>query len=229
MEGIIYHHGPKINRVSYNGYKEEWINPIDLRREFFDDLDIGYIQEIAEMFDIPFQIVTHSQRTSTCKEKAKITNLPLQCIIKGFYLKDNKNGCLYSLAIPGDKSYDPKKVSEAIKIPYEEGRITLAEENLLPMFIEKGTVHPFINAESLAKPDGKGSVNMILLDMNNFIKRTKENLEEKTLDDFSLTTHPKRGRDDHRTSIQMNYKDAYKILVSKFGNHMVKVKDIVND
>ena len=202
------------------GYKEE--NGIDFesfKNIFFKDYNLTYILELALEFGIHFHIATHTIRTNTCKEKAKITRLPLERVIKGFYVWDNKTEKVYGLVVPGDRTYVKSKVAEAVGINNDESETRIEKSEWLPEYIEYGTVHPFINTESFS-PNGK--LELILFDRNFLRKRN----EEGGLDDFSFTTHPSTGYDNHRLSIQINYYDAFKILTSKFSERKVKGVDL---
>lgn len=201
------------------GYKEE--NHIDkavFNRIFLKDYKLNYILDYCLSQGIHFHIATHSQATKTCKEKQFITGLPLERIIKGFYLRDSNEGLDYALVIPGDRSYLKSNVAKILKI--EESKLMKSDENDLPLGIKRGTVHPFLNEESFS-PQGK--VKYIFFDKNFAEKRKKEG----GIDDFSITIHPSSGYDNERTSIQINYNDAKDMLMAKFGEERVKLIDLI--
>lgn len=205
------------------GYKEE--NGIDydsFRNIFFKDFKLDYILDLAIRYDFHFHIATHSIKTSTCQEKADITGLPLERVVKGIYLEDTKTEEVYALAIPGNKSYVKDKIAKflSIKEDYIDARIR--KSKWLPLHIEFGTVHPFVNNEGFRHPNGRGKLEGILFDKSHLEKRKKES----GLDDFSFTTHPSTGYDNHRLSIQINYNDAFTVLSEKFPER-VKAIDLV--
>ncbi|MEK6841098.1 MAG: hypothetical protein AABX45_00700 [Nanoarchaeota archaeon] len=201
------------------GYKEE--NGISLdsfRNIFLKDFSLDYILDLAIRYELHFHIVSHSERTSTCQEKADITGLPLERVIKGVYLEDVKTKNVYSLAIPGNKTYNKLKLAEYININQDEAESRIRKSKWLPMHIEFGTVHPFVNCKSFNHPYGNGKLECILFDKDHLEKRRGNGL-----DDFSFTTHPSTGYDNHRLSIQINYQHAYVILSTRFPE---KVKAI---
>lgn len=210
------------------GYIEE--NGIDtnsFRNIFFKDFNLDYILDYAIKNDIHFHIATHAIATSTCEEKAEITGLPLERVIKGIYLEDNKEEKVYAIVIPGTKhSSDIRlKVADFLMINKDEvikfNRIRKARKEFLPINIEYGTVHPFVNEESFS-PNGK--LELILFDKSYLEKR----ILEKGLDDFSFTSHLSTGYDNHRLSIQINYANAFNILQKKFGYKRVRSIDLIN-
>ncbi|MEX2017073.1 MAG: hypothetical protein WD876_01230 [Candidatus Pacearchaeota archaeon] len=205
------------------GYRQE--NGIDIgsfRNIFFKDFELDYILDFSLEKGIHFHIATHSEATSTCEDKARITGLPLERVIKGYYLQDLKNGKVYALTIPGNRKYDKNKITEFLGIPQKESASRLVRSRWLPMHIEEGTVHPFVNSTDFnGKHDG-GKLEAILFDGIFSEKRKKEG----GLDDFSITTHPSTGYDNHRISIQINYNDALEILKENFSNR-VQVTNLV--
>ena len=205
------------------GYKEE--NGLDydsFRNIFFKDFRLDYILNSAIKYDLHFHIATHSTKTSTCQEKADITGLPLERVVKGIYLEDSKTEEIYALAIPGNKSYIKNKLAKFLNMEEEYVDARIRKSKWLPLHIEFGTVHPFVNNESFKIQAGKGKLELILFDKSNLERRKKE----KGLDDFSFTTHPSTGYDNHRLSIQMNYNDAFAILSERFPER-VKAIDLV--
>jgi len=210
----------KCQEPNEKGYKEE--NGIDIgsfRNIFFGDFNLDYILDLAIQYDLHFHIATHSERTSTCQEKADITGLSLERVIKGIYLEDIKTEKVYALAIPGNKTYVKSKLAEFLKINDNEVESRIRKSKWLPVHIEFGTVHPFVDYNSLSFPYGNGKLEYILFDRNHLEKRKNQG----GLDDFSFTTHPSTGYDNHRISIQMNYQHAYIILSTRFSE---KVKSI---
>ena len=162
----------------------------------------------------------------TCEEKAQITGLPLERVIKGIYLEDNLEEKAYSIAAPGTKHSSDSRLKLADFLGINEyeitknNRIRKARKEFLPVNIEYGTVHPFVNEESFIP---KGNLDLILFDKNYLIKRKLEG----GLDDFSFTVHPSTGYDNHRISIQINYAHAFEILQVKFGRERVKAIELV--
>ena len=203
----------KCQEPKEEGYKEE--NGLDydsFRNIFFRDFDLDYIPELAIEYDLHFHIATHSKATSTCQEKADITGLPLERVIKGIYLEDSKEEKVYALAIPGNKTYVKSKLAEFLCIKDDEVDSRIRKSRWLPVHIEFGKVHPFVNSKSLNFPYGNGKLECILFDKDYIDKR----MNKDGLDDFSFTTHPSTGYDNHRLSIQMNYHSAFIILSTRF-------------
>ncbi len=195
------------------GYRQE--NGIDInsfRNIFFKDFELNYILDIALAKRIHFHIATHTKATSTCQEKADITGLPLERVIKGYYLQDNDNGNSYGLMIPGNKTYNKYMVASFLNIKPEEVETRISRSKWLPVHIEAGTVHPFVNEKSFNLPTSDGKLEKIIFDERTIEKRDSEG----GLDDFSFTAHPSTGYDNHRLSIQINYSDAFRILSTAF-------------
>ncbi|MEK6828619.1 MAG: hypothetical protein AABY15_00700 [Nanoarchaeota archaeon] len=204
------------------GYVEENnINADAFRKFFFSGFGLDYIMDYCLANNIHFHIATHSRATKTCKEKAAITGLPLERVIKGFYLEDRETGKIYALAIPGEFGYSISKLSGFLGLSVEEGerRIAKADESILPLGIKYGTVHPFPNGDVFK--DIK--LENILFDANFVRKRSEGN----GLDDFSFTAHPRWGYDNFRLSIQMKYNHAKEILENKFGKEIVREIELV--
>ncbi|MEK6835900.1 MAG: hypothetical protein AABX55_02660, partial [Nanoarchaeota archaeon] len=196
------------------------------RNIFFKDFNLQYILYYAIDRNIHLHIATHSKATSTCEEKSQITGLPLERVIKGVYLEDTKEEKTYAISIPGTKhSSDIRlKLANFLGInDYEiikDNRIRKARKEFLPVNIEYGTVHPIVNLESFT-PNGK--LELILFDKKYLEKRRLEN----GLDDFSFTTHPSTGYDNHRISLQINYASLFEILRFTFGDEKVKTIDLI--
>ncbi|MEK6835299.1 MAG: hypothetical protein AABX61_03490 [Nanoarchaeota archaeon] len=203
------------NYIEQNGIDEESFKNI-----FFKDDNLEYIQNSAKAYGIHFHIATHSIPTDSCQEKADITGLPLERVIKGVYLEDIKTELVYALAIPGNRTYVKSKLAEFLNIDNDEIESRIRKSRWLPIHIKSGTVHPFVNPQSFT-PDGK--LEYVLFDENHLEKRRTE----MGLDDFSFTTHPSTGYDNHRISIQMNYWEAFLILDDKFGHERIKKIDLV--
>ncbi len=203
------------------GYVEE--NSIDsesFRDIFFKDFKLDYILDISIERKMHFHIATHSKATSTCQEKADLTGLPLERVTKGYYLQDTKTGKVYALAIPGNKTFDKNNIAKFLGINPDESASRIVRSKWLPVHIEYGTVHPFVNTKSFN--GGEGKLELILFDTHFAEKRKNEG----GLDDFSFTTHPSTGYDNHRLSIQINYNNAMEILRETFSNR-VQAIDLV--
>lgn len=200
------------------GYRyQDWGNQ-EFRNEFLRDFNLDYILNIALKNKIHFHITTHSEATKTCEEKAKITGLPLNRVIKGYYLQDNTEENVYGLMIPGNSTYNKRKVAVFLNIDIAEAETRISRSNWLPGHMKYGTVHPFVNRRSFNSHEGDGKLEAIIFD--------KKTLEQKGLSDFSFTTHQSTGLDDYRTSIQMSCKDAYAILTTAFPNR-IHAADII--
>ncbi len=203
------------------GYKPEFsMDVLSFRNMFFRDLGLDYIFDYFLENEEHFHIAVHSEKTSTCKEKSKIINFDLENVIKGFYLEDSIKGNIYGLAIPGNKSYDKTKIAELLGIENVNGRIKKTDK--MPVNIEYGTVHPFVNEEAF----NEIGLKLILFDKFHLEKSSKSG---KVLADFSFTTPDFSGYDNHKISIQMNYKGAFEILKNKFGEDRIKAVDLIND
>ena len=157
------------------------------------------------------------RRQAHARRKADITGLPLERVIKGIYLEDANTKKMYGLFIPGTQHSSDIRLTlgDYLCISHNEiikdNRITKARKEFLDSLgigIEFGTVHPFVNEKSFKK----SRLEAIFFDINHLEKRKNEG----ELDDFSITTHPSTGYDNHRLSIQINYNDAYTILKEKF-------------
>ncbi len=201
------------------GYVEENnIDPTSFRNIFFKDFQLDYILDYCLANGIHFHIATHAIRTSSCQEKADITGLPLERVIKGLYLEDTITNRMYGLFIPGTKSSSDIRLRLAKHFGIADTEVTENNKikkagkeflDALGIGIEKGTVHPFVNALSFAN----SSLETIFFDEGFLEKRRIEG----GLDDFSFTAHPSTGYDNHRLSIQINYHDAYSLLKAEFA------------
>jgi hypothetical protein len=192
--------------------------------DFLDDFNLNYIYEIALDEKIHFHIATHAIPTKKCDEKARITGLPLQRVVKGYYLQDNLSGNVYGLMIPGNKNYDRNKIASLIGIPPEEAEKRISRSKWLPVHIVEGTVHPWVNKDCFKSKTGNGKLERIAFDSANLeIRKT-----EGGLDDFSFTTPKDSGYDNYRLSLQMNYHDAFRILREIFKDRIIS-GDIVNN
>lgn len=205
---------------------ENSIDAESFRNIFFKDYGLGYVLDLSLQKGIHFHITTHSVRTSTCKDKARITGLPLERIIKGTYLEDASTEKIYGLFTPGIKNAADirLKLGGYLSIDSSEiieyNRITKARKEFLDLLgigIEFGTVHPFLNEECFMP---KGIVETIFFDKD-FLEKRKA---EGGLDDFSFTTHPSTGYDNHRLSIQINYANAFEILKEKFSDRIKAIE-----
>lgn len=202
------------------GYAEEHsIDEQFFRELFFKDFELNYILDYAVKNKIHFHIVTHSTPTKTCKEKALITGLPLERVIKGFYLQDKKTQNIYALAIPGEFNYSISHLAKFLETDIKDAERRIGKSDILPVGIKYGTCHPFVNDDSFKEMPLKN----ILFDVN----FAKKRLIEGGIDDFSFTTHPSNGLDNERTSIQINYNDAKDILKNKFGEDIVREIELV--
>lgn len=180
----------------------------EFREEFLNDFNLGYILDIALKNKIHFHIATHLEATKTCKDKAAITGIPLEQVIKGYYMANNLTEDVYGLMIPGNLTHNKKKVASLLGIDTAEADNVFSKSKWLPIHMENGTVHPFANHGSFNSNGSKGKLARIIFD--------KKTLEQKGLGDFSFTTHASTGRDNFRTSIQINPHDAYDILSMAF-------------
>jgi len=212
-----------------SNYIIQYIEEEQFCDRFLNDFNLNYILESAMYHGFHFHIATHPKKTDKCEEKAEVTGLPLERVIKGNLFEDFKREVTYVLATPGIKhSLDMRlKVADSLGISREEvnnenkiNRIRRAREDFLPMGIEFGTVHPFMNRDCFI-PEGK--LEYIFFDINYLEKRGKED----GIDDFSITTHPTTGNHNHLISMQMNYKHAFTILKNEFGEERVKAIDLI--
>jgi prolyl-tRNA editing enzyme YbaK/EbsC (Cys-tRNA(Pro) deacylase) len=225
-EGIVSCVEPDEPDYRYQDWREQ-----EFRNDFLKDFELDYILDISLKRGIHFHIATHSEKTSTCQEKADLTGLPLERVIKGVYFEDAKTQKVYGLFIPGTKHSNDIRLALGRylgindKEIIDDNRITKARKEFLDslgMGIEFGTVHPFVNHRSFNKPNGEGKLESILFDRS----FTGQRKNEGGLDDFSFTAHPSTGYDNHRLSIQVNYNSTQEILREAFSER-IKVIDLV--
>jgi len=210
-EGI----SPCIETAEPNYELQNGRNTDSFGNDSLDGFKLNYILDVALKKKIHFHIATHAEVTNTCQEKADLTGLPIEKVIKGYYLQDNLMEVSYGLMIPGNRTYNKYKVASAIGIKPEEVEARISRSKWLPVHMKYGTVHPFASKESFTSSNGEGLLEKIIFD--------ESLIEQKGLADFSFTTPKETGYDNHRLSIQMNCLDAYTILQDTFGERICSV------
>lgn len=198
---------PTLNGRNYESLQVEFHLPVNqIDTLFLSEYQLGYITRYVYDRGIPFRIVTHLRRSSTCYEKARLLGRwdPLN-VIKALYFECPLKKHLYGVVVPETGCFlDRSHLTSLLGLP--EG-VILAKAQELPANMRYGTCSPFITPGDLLANGGK--VAKILFDSETLVAKK----HDTALDDFSFGL-------DHRFSLHMNYYHCYKMLKAEY-------KDIV--
>jgi len=209
----------EVNDSSLNGENENSLecknklNLSDFNQLFFSEYNIEYISEYFLATKNDLHVVTHSYKTNTCFEKAKVLGScdPLN-IIKVFYFECPENDSLYAVVIPETGCFiDKVKLQDILDIPENA---CIKKANVLPKNMSYGTCSPFILDEDVKGNGGK--VEKIIFDTETLVSKKNDSV----LDDFSFGL-------DHRMSVQMNYYNCFKMLKKRYPGVIVD-EEILN-
>lgn len=185
----------------------------DFNKLFFEEYSLEYVSDyfLSKQHDI--RIVSHSNETKTCFDKAEMLTPwdPLN-IIKAFYLECSTNESLYVVVIPETGCFiDKTRIKEILNLPQES---FLRKAKDLPNNMSYGTCSPFIVDGDIV--NNRGRVAKILFDTESLVIKKNDN----TLDDFSFGL-------DHRLSLQINYYQCFKMLKKRFPD-IISDEEILN-